>query len=62
MNFKIRLMFKTFGAAKAKRKENKKGIALWSHLAKSRGNTKINQKVGEALYVYIIPRLCNLQL
>ena len=43
-----------FGAAKAKHKAIKKYNVLWSNIAKRHGHTKINQKVKEALYHWVI--------
>ena len=45
------------GAAKSKHKEIKTGNLLWSNISKRRVHTKINQKVVESVYNWILHHL-----
>ena len=54
LDVKHKTAVRRFVASKENYKAIKRGFLLWSKISKRRGNTKINKKVREALYHWII--------
>ena len=57
MDVKHKTNIRRFGAAKENRKATKTGNMLWSKISKRLGHTRINRKVIEALYHWILHHL-----
>ena len=54
IDVKHKTAIRSLGAAKEKHKTIKTGNVLWSNIENLRGHTKINQKVIETLYHWIL--------